>query len=63
MNFSARRSWSERTKRIGRRKYVKQNKTQKESNEKKHNKQLRVYRAGIKLYGHLFIQHSLKNLI
>ena len=40
-----------------------QNKTQKQSNEKEHNKQIRVYRAGIKLYGHLFIQHSHKNLI
>ena len=56
MNFVARRSWSERTKRIDTKKKIKQNKTQKQSSEKEHNKHLRVYRAGIKLYGHLFIQ-------
>ena len=46
MNFGRHRKWSELAKRIAR---GKQNKTQKQSYEKQHNKKLRFHRAGIKL--------------
>ena len=46
MNFGRHRKWSELAKRIAR---GKQNKTQKQSYEKQHDKKLRFHRAGIKL--------------
>ena len=47
MNFAAQRSWSKRNKLIARGK--RQNKTQKQSYEKEHNKQIRFHQAVINL--------------